>query len=159
MLQHNIIDVWRALESVGENVLNQLSERSAERLKLPQVFGSKFGPSFGEILRFAADLNDANHFSVRENRRADDPLNGGSSQFLRLDAFEDAGVADIGEIVDHFRTVIADIASGQSVGAGKRDLAYIAQSLRNQEIQMAPLFRNREDCHLVRFTSKVLAMR
>src|SRR6267142_4482735 len=112
MPEHNI-NVRRAMRnSLGENVLNQFSKRSAERLKFPQVFGSKFGPSFGKLLRFAADLNNSDHFSIRGNRRAEDSLNDGSCQFIGLDAFEDAGVASGRKIIVQFGAVVADVASG-----------------------------------------------
>ena len=78
--------------SFAGDVLQQFSERFAERQNLPRSPAVKSGPAFS-IGAFAADLNHAHDFFAGENRGADNFLNGFGGFGAGLHAFKYAGVS------------------------------------------------------------------
>jgi hypothetical protein len=102
-------------DSVSHGTLQEFCERFAEREDFSEVTWREIGASRSGASTFAADLNDSDDFVARQNRRADDFLNGRSAFAGALYAFKYRGVSDAGKIVDNFWAAFASGARGQPI--------------------------------------------
>jgi len=142
--------------SVFRDMLDQLSERFADRQKFSEILGGEIRTGFGSGRRFTADLNYADHFSVGENWSTDYFLNRRGSQGIGLHALKNAGMTNRREIIHNVRPAFANGARRQGRRAGQRYVAYIAERLGNEKIEMTPALGDRENGDFVRFDIKIL---
>ena len=62
-------------ESIFGDVLQQFAKRFAQRENFSEIGGGEISAGVRRARSFAADLNHADHFVTRKNRRADNFLN------------------------------------------------------------------------------------
>src|ERR1700722_1314711 len=138
-------------ESVFSDVLQQLSERFAERENFSEVGSGEIRAGARVVWSLAADLNHADHFVARKNRRADNFLN----RFARihsagLHTLKNGGVTRGGKTIVDLGTAFANGARGESGVAGQRNEADVSQRFRKKKIKMTPFLRKAEDADFFR---------
>ena len=69
-------------ELIFRDVLQKFSERFAKSENFSEIGGGEIGAGARDVGSLAADLDHADHFVARKNRRADNFLN----RFARIDA-------------------------------------------------------------------------
>src|SRR3984885_15581719 len=138
------------------DVLQQLSERFAQRENFSEVGGGEIGAGVPGARSFSADLNHADYFVARENRRADNFLN----CFAGIDTagfytFKDSCVTRRGKTVVDLGTAFANGARSERGIARQRNEANIAQSFWEKKIKMTPLLGKAEDAYFFRFDVEI----
>jgi hypothetical protein len=141
--------VWEKAKSLGNGALQKLAERLTQRLEFGEIVGKEIGTRAGGIGTLAADLNDAEHFSVGDDGCAHDFLNGFGRVAGKFHAFEDGSVAGDGEIILDVGAIVSRCTSGERGVAGERNKADFFQRLRHQEMKVAPARGKSEDGNLV----------
>jgi hypothetical protein len=143
-------------ELIFGDVLQQFSERFAERENFSKIGCGKIGAGAPSIWSLAADLNHTDHFLTRKNRRADNFLN----RFARIDAarfhaFKNGRVTRRGKGVVDLGTAFANGARGERRIARQGNEADISQRFREKKIEVSPLLGKAEDAHFLRFDGEI----
>jgi hypothetical protein len=119
-----------------------------------EIFGGEIGAGRGGGFAFAADLDYADDFTVVEDGRADNFVNGFAAGGGCFYAFEDGGVTHGGKIIINFGAAFAGGARGESGVAGERNEANIFQGGGDEEMEMSPAVGDGEDGNFVYFDAK-----
>src|SRR5580698_3895169 len=128
------------------DVLQQFSQRFAKRENFSEVGGGEIGAGVRGARSFAADLNHADYFVARENRRADNFLNCFAGiDTAGLHTFKNSCVTRRSKTVVDLGAAFANGARSERGIARQRNEADVAQSLRKKKIKMTPLLGETED--------------
>ena len=138
-------------ELVFRDVLQKFSERFAERENFSEIRRAEIGAGASSVGAFAANLNYADHFVARKNRRADNFLN----RFAGIDAarfhtFENRRVTRSGETIVDLWTAFANGARGERGIARQGNEPDVSQRFRKKKIEVTPLLGKAEDADFFR---------
>jgi len=143
-------------ELIFGDVLQQFSERFAERENFSKIGCGKIGAGAPSIWSLAADLNHTDHFLTRKNRRADNFLN----RFARIDAarfhaFKNGRVTRRGKGVVDLGTAFANGARGERRIARQGNEADVSQRFGKKKIKVTPLLGKAEDADFFRLDVEI----
>jgi hypothetical protein len=143
-------------ELIFGDVLQQFAEWFAQSENFSEIGGGKIGAGAPDVRSFAADLNYADHFVTRKNRRADNFLNCFAGvDAARFHALKNGRVTRRSETIVNLGTAFANGTRGEGGITRQRDEADVPQRFRKKKIKMSPLLGEAEDADFLRLDVEV----
>jgi hypothetical protein len=152
-LGQNAIEEWE--KSIAGEMLQQFSERFAQREHFSEIGGSEIGPDVPGVYAFAADLDHTDDFVGGKNRCADYFLNGLGGVGARFHTFEDCRMRRGAKSIVDFGATLAGGASSKSRIACEGNEPHILERFGNQKVQVAPARRQSENADLAGFHAEI----